>query len=126
MNVIYGSSLGLASENDQVGHRNSGDDFGEIQADPDSGDLFGSTLAVGDSNGDEIKRSFAAGYAAPVGSAEGVTVGHIDVDENRASTVADMSYSALILQNSWGKDVNDAEGPEPAGNHDNYLTVNWE
>jgi len=48
VNVLYGSNGGLSASGDQFWHQNSSG----IKGSAESGDLFGSSLAVGDFNGD--------------------------------------------------------------------------
>ena len=68
INIIYGSSTGLTTSNNQFWHQGRSDAFGTVNGVYEAGDHFGAELTVGDFNSDGIDDLAIAAPGEAIGS----------------------------------------------------------
>ena len=124
-NVIYGTTFGLTTAENQIWHQNSSDAWGSVKSSAEPGDHFGWSITTGDFNGDgrddlavgvvsEGLGSISGGGATSVlfGSNAGIhTFGNQIWHQNSFDSFGSIEDSAAIGENfGWAVAAGDFDG----------------
>jgi hypothetical protein len=106
VNVLYGSSSGLASDGDQFWHQ----DRSGIENTAEGGDFFGSALAAGDFDGDGQSDLAAGAFGEDIG--EKINIGAVNIIYGSSSSGLTSSGDQF-----WTRDSSGVEGTAESEDH---------